>query len=94
MSTTTQKVVMGVLAGAATGAILGILFAPNKGSETRQKISKTSKDAVSDIKEKLEDLMHSVSGSTNHTTEKKKNASEAVEDQVNEFKKGAHSTIN
>ena len=35
-----SKVLLGVLAGAATGAILGVLFAPERGEETRRKISR------------------------------------------------------
>lgn len=35
----TGKLVSGLLAGLAVGSILGILFAPEKGSETRNKIS-------------------------------------------------------
>jgi gas vesicle protein len=63
----TSKTVLGILAGLATGAILGILFAPNKGSETRRKIGKKSKyltdeiksqynGVVSNIAEKIDDI--------------------------------------
>ncbi|MFZ4398904.1 MAG: YtxH domain-containing protein [Bacteroidales bacterium] len=50
------KVVLGVLAGIATGAVLGILFAPEKGSVTRKKIAKKGEDYVDDLKEKFDDL--------------------------------------
>jgi len=43
------KVLLGVLAGIAAGAALGILFAPDKGSETRRKLAKSG----TDIKDKL-----------------------------------------
>ena len=37
------KVILGALAGAATGALLGILFAPKRGAVTRRAISRKSK---------------------------------------------------
>lgn len=53
------KVMLGVLGGAAVGAALGILFAPAKGTVTRRKISKTTRDIKNSVTDKLEDLVES-----------------------------------
>lgn len=50
----TGKIVAGVLAGVAVGAILGVLFAPNKGSETRQKLSESVKGLGKDLADQAE----------------------------------------
>ena len=34
-----DKLILGVLGGVAVGALMGVLFAPEKGSKTRKKIS-------------------------------------------------------
>jgi gas vesicle protein len=51
------KVFLGVLAGAAAGALAGILFAPAKGSKTRIRILKKGEDYSDALKEKLNDLL-------------------------------------
>ncbi len=58
MSTT--KILLGFLAGAAAGAIVGILFAPGKGSETRRKIADESHDLADNLKGKLNNLVDGV----------------------------------
>jgi uncharacterized protein YjbJ (UPF0337 family) len=39
------------IAGAAAGAVLGLLYAPGKGSETRKMISDKSKDLAEDLQD-------------------------------------------
>ena len=54
------KVFLGVLAGVAAGALLGILFAPEKGSVTRKKISRKGEDFADTLKENLDEFMESI----------------------------------
>ena len=55
------KVLVSVLAGVAAGALLGVLYAPKKGSDTRKKISKKGEDYVDVIKEKFDEFIESLS---------------------------------
>ena len=52
-SNDTIKVIGALLAGALVGAALGILFAPDKGSETRARIATEAKDIAANIKKKF-----------------------------------------
>ena len=54
------KIVLGALAGLAAGAVLGILLAPDKGSETRKKIAKKGKDVADDVKVKYNDVINTL----------------------------------
>ncbi|MEJ8844758.1 YtxH domain-containing protein [Lacibacter sp. H375] len=56
----TGKIVSAVLAGVAVGAVLGILFAPDKGSATRNAIAKGSKDLVDGLGDKANEFMGSI----------------------------------
>ena len=58
----TGKTLLGVLAGVAAGALLGILFAPDKGDQTRKKIAKKGKDYSDDLTKKMTDFMEEMTG--------------------------------
>lgn len=55
------KVLLGVLAGVAVGSIVGILFAPAKGSRTRKKILEQSENYADGLKEKFNEYVDTVS---------------------------------
>lgn len=70
------NVVIGALAGVAVGALLGVLFAPDKGTETRKKISKKSKDTSESLKNKFNEFVDNIS---EHFEKAKPEASEMKE---------------
>ena len=41
---TTSKVILGIVGAAAAGAVIGMLLAPDKGSELRKKVKDTAND--------------------------------------------------
>ena len=74
------KVLLGVLAGVAAGAVLGILFAPHKGKVTRKKIIRHGEDYAENLKEQFNQFLDSV-------TEKYDKAKDDLNDLVDKGKK-------
>jgi gas vesicle protein len=57
----TNQALIGILSGVAVGAALGVLFAPDKGSNTRKKIIDKSNDATDRLNEKITSIANSLS---------------------------------
>lgn len=55
-----DKIILGVLGGIAVGALLGVLFAPEKGDKTRKKIVNKSNDYADELKDKLDALLGTI----------------------------------
>jgi len=56
----TGKVLLGLLAGMAAGAVLGVLFAPDKGVRTRKKICREGEELTDDLKEKFDEFIDNI----------------------------------
>ena len=54
---TTKTVLVGLLAGASAGALLGVLLAPDKGTATRRKIMSKSGEFANGVKDKFNGLV-------------------------------------
>ena len=67
-----------LVAGAAVGAGVGILFAPKSGKETREDIVKATKDGVEYVSENVNNAVKAVS-------EKAKGVKEVVEEKYENF---------
>jgi len=65
------NLLVGIAAGLAVGAALGVLFAPAKGSETRKKIAGKGNDLADALKKKFDDLVDNLTGDPVAASEEK-----------------------
>lgn len=68
------KLFIGLLAGLGLGTILGVLIAPDKGSETYKKIEKAVKDAADDLMHLGEEAAEEAENKTKKATSQRSNS--------------------
>ncbi len=74
----TQKIVIGTLTAAIAGVAVGLLIAPAKGSETRQKIA----DSADKLRKKLRSIRNSADDELNDLQEIFENEVDGLKDDV------------
>jgi gas vesicle protein len=72
------KVLLGLLAGIAAGALLGVLFAPDKGTVTRRKIAKKTEDYADGLTEKFNEFVDTLNEKFDDVKEKVENIKSKV----------------
>jgi gas vesicle protein len=85
------KVLLGVLGGVAVGALIGILFAPDKGTNTRKKLKDTGLGYADDLKGKFNDIKQEMTDKYGSLISE---AKDAVSQQVSQAKDAVTQHVN
>ena len=90
MSSSKGNSILALLAGAAVGLGLGVLFAPDKGSKTREKI----KDGYDDLKDQAKSKLNTLENETKEKFSKtKKDIKESLDELLSDSSYKAEETI-
>lgn len=76
------KVLLALALGAVTGAALGILFAPAKGSETRKELTGKGEELKESIKEKFNEFLDDISQKYDDVSQEVNDVTESVKEEV------------
>jgi gas vesicle protein len=91
---TTNKIILGVLAAAAAGTIIGLLFAPEDGDNTRKKIKKKTNSLASDLIDALEKSKAKATETAENLKEEGKEYKDAAINKADTYKETAKEEIN
>ena len=79
-------IVLGLLAGAAIGSLLGVLFAPEKGSETRKRVRRKAEDFRDEALDRYEDIKEDALEYYECLSEKARQGVETIRNEYEKFK--------
>lgn len=82
-----NNVITGIVSGLAIGTILGILFAPDKGCNTRRKIAKKGSDLRGGIKNSIDNLVSSIENKYEELASKVENVIDESKSRFGDIKK-------
>ena len=82
------KFVLGAMVAMAAGAVLGVLFAPDKGENTRRRLSRRGARYVGDLKNTASGYLDTLEGKIEDVSESAVNLTDRVKDAVNSIPDG------
>jgi gas vesicle protein len=88
-----SKILLGFIAGAAVGGLLGVLFAPDKGEETRRRIAERGADLGDAVKDKFNDMVDGVRDGISSVRRKAEDVEEKAVSGYNRFKSESDNAI-
>ena len=91
---TTSKIVLGLMGAAAVGALIGILVAPEKGSDLRKKISDGAGDVADELSKLLKAGKDEITGLKQSVTREARNLKNSAEESIGRVKGSAEDTYN
>ena len=77
-----SKIIVALLAGVAVGAALGLLFAPESGKETRDRLGKTLKDLGDTIKDLSDEGLDNLSDAVEQVSDNVKSKVKKAQDSM------------
>jgi gas vesicle protein len=86
------KILGALVLGAAAGAVLGLLFAPSKGSELRQKISDNTGDLIDELTDKIGEGKEMLAGLKEKAMTKADELKGRAEDELSNMRNKAKQT--
>lgn len=80
-----DKLIITAISSALGGAVLGILFAPEKGTKTRKNIAEKRDEYLRDIRNNTEELSQYLKNNTNSLLKKTKKKVRDTKDDIEDF---------
>jgi gas vesicle protein len=89
-----SKVLGALIVGAAAGAVLGLLFAPDKGSSLRQKIKDNAEDMLDELADKIEEGRETLNNLREKMVDHANNMKSKMEDEAESYTRNGYGNRN